>query len=200
MNKNLSIILAALVPLAAVLYILWGQREPQPAKVVAVQPDVIPTKKQASANSDVEKRKAIVEEGKAKIEAIKREELLTAQKFALETTPESIRRSVTNGLKDKENRYRSLMDSLNISHADEDQILGIVLERNLQCAGISIHANTQADFALQQFLRSGQGPVIEKARQDMAKIVGAANVKEIERLEAQIKDEIVKKALNDRAD
>lgn len=107
---------------------------------------------------------------------------------------------MAGGLKNKEKIYRSLMDSLNVSQADADQVLSIILERNIQTYTISMRANTESDFALKQLIRSGQGPVIEQARRDMSKIIGEANVKKIEDMEKQRLTELFKQAKGEMAD
>lgn len=183
--------LALLVPLVAIIVFSVLQRKPNAPSVEAEQ--AIPSpRKNVVVNSDFSERKAISDERKAEYLEAKRGRLIAAQKLAQESSPESIRQNVTAGLKSREPRYRSLMDSLNISHADASRVLEVVLERNIDCITISINTNTEGDYLKKQFLRSGQGPVKERARQEMVKIVGDANVNEIERLESQIRDEIVK--------
>lgn len=199
MNKTLIIIFAALTPLVAML--VYSKRSFQ-APPINQAPASVELSKEMSATvpTVAEKNQAYMLEQKRKIEEMNRDSLLRAQKHAAETTPESIRKSMAGGLKSKEKIYRNLMDSLNVSQADADQVLSIILERNIQTYTISMRANTESDFALKQLIRSGQGPVIEQARRDMSKIIGESNVKKIEDMEKQRLTEQFKQAKGEMAD
>lgn len=179
-----------LVPAITILMHSGGQREPSVPAAAHTGKTATPKKQILGSNSSDGPLQASPDERKRIYEGRKQEQVLAARRFAQKSTPESIRRSISNGLKSKEKRYRNLMNSLGISEQDAGTVLTIILERNITCYSISIDANTESDPLKKEFLRSGQGPVKAQARQDMIKVVGEENVREIQRLEQQILDEV----------
>ncbi len=192
MKKKHAIIIALLAPLVAILFHSVGQSKNRRAKLESAEQNTISKELINLPDANDRTHKESFEEKKSAYEEMKRDGMLAAQKFARASTPESIRISITNGLKSREKRYRGLMNSLNIPKAKADKILATMLERNVKCYEISMAANTESDFTLKELIRSGQGPVRDKARQDMIKIVGGTNVQEIDLLEKAFLDEVTK--------
>lgn len=199
MKKHHVSILIFILPLVAILIFIQGQREPSTEPVAISNPKQLSKKDNQASTFRPGINKIIDDESdqrKQDFLARKRENLTAAQDFSKKSTPASIRSAMSNGLKYKEKRYLDLMDSLDISRADADQIFKIILERNIKCYTISIRANEEGDDSLREYLRSGQVPIKKQARLDMIKIVGEVNADKIGQLEKQFIDEILGAAMD----
>jgi hypothetical protein len=199
MKKHHVSILIFVLSLVAILIFIQGQREHSTDPVATSNPKQLSKKDNPEPIVRSDSNKIVDDESdqrKQDFLARKQQGLTAAQEFSKKSTPASIRSAMSKGSKYREKRYLDLMDSLDISRADADQIFKIILERNIQCYTISIRANAEGDDILKEYLRSGQAPIKNQARLDMIKIVGETNADKIAQLEKQFVDEILGSAMD----
>lgn len=108
--------------------------------------------------------------------------------------PEVIRQNHIKGMRDREPQFRELMISLGIPHSVGEEVLQVLLERNIQLNEVNIDAAKESDRNLSSLLYTGKDAIRKQTFEKLVKLVGRDNADAISQLDMKIDAENIARA------